>query len=364
MYRLLHLRNPRMAVQPFVKFLFDFIRLPTRSYVFQQFSICFDIYMEICQQVRSKVLGALGHDTLQWRVKHSCPPCTYSLQDEQKLCFSRLVTYDGNDSAKRVLRQRKGDGDEADIVERTDSHHGGGNYFLSRQEVDKWAKENIEDMLRLVSYVATLLYFLTDMQVVDEFEENPCADCWHNMANDVSSRMWGIFDETGMFVAVCRHGFILIVADMVRSGELAKYPLAVLEYLLQALEDGLGAGYDVGCKFAMTVDRSPLGKLAKEKKFKSLIGLFHGHAHCQLCQLRHLGTYVEGLGLSDLEGCERLFSRTNELAGVYRYASAFHRHQSLRLYFEHLDEVDTPESLSKWRCTGYHYLHSLKAVSW
>ena len=347
MFRLLRLRNARMAVQPFVKFLFDFVGLPTKSYVFQQFSICFDVYVEIRQQVRLKVLGALGRDTPQWRVKHSCPPCTYRLQDEEALRFSRLVTYDGNDSAKRVLRRRKGD-EEGEVVERTDSRHGGGDYFLSRQDVDKWAKDNIEDMLRPVSYLFFEFWLgLTVVQVVDEFEDNPCADRWHNMANDVSSRMWGVFDETGMFVAVCRHGFVLVVADMVKSGELAKYPLAVLEYLLKALEDGLGAGYDVGCKFATTVNRSPLGKLAREKCFKSLVGLFHGHAHCRLCQIRHLGTYVEGLGLSDLEGCEHLFSRTNELAGVYRYASAFHRHQSLRLYFEHLDEVDTPESLSK-----------------
>ncbi len=35
----------------------------------------------------------------------------------------------------------------------------------------------------------------------------------------------------------------MIVADMVQSGELAKYLLAVLEYLLNALEDGLGVRY-------------------------------------------------------------------------------------------------------------------------
>jgi hypothetical protein len=40
------------------------------------------------------------------------------------------------------------------------------------------------------------------------------------MIDDVTSKMWGIFDETGIFLALCRHGFVLVIADMIRSGEL------------------------------------------------------------------------------------------------------------------------------------------------
>ena len=40
------------------------------------------------------------------------------------------------------------------------------------------------------------------------------------MKDEVTSRMWGVFDETGIFLALCRHGFVLLVADMVKSGEL------------------------------------------------------------------------------------------------------------------------------------------------
>jgi hypothetical protein len=35
-----------------------------------------------------------------------------------------------------------------------------------------------------------------------------------------TNKAWGIYDETGIFVAVCRHGFCLLIADMVQSGEL------------------------------------------------------------------------------------------------------------------------------------------------
>ena len=39
------------------------------------------------------------------------------------------------------------------------------------------------------------------------------------MHEEITNRMWGIFDETGIFAAFCRHGFVLVISDMVRSGE-------------------------------------------------------------------------------------------------------------------------------------------------
>lgn len=51
-------------------------------------------------------------------------------------------------------------------------------------------------------------------------DDNPCANRWKNMINQLVSRMWGVFDKTGVFLLLCRHGFVLLVVDMVRSGEL------------------------------------------------------------------------------------------------------------------------------------------------
>ena len=31
--------------------------------------------------------------------------------------------------------------------------------------------------------------------------------------------MWSIFDEMGVFMAFCHHGFTLVITDMVHSGE-------------------------------------------------------------------------------------------------------------------------------------------------
>lgn len=126
----------------------------------------------------------------------------------------------------------------------------------------------------------------------------------------------------------------------------AKYPLAMVEALLNAFGNRIGGGYDIGCKFRKTLARSPLGSHAHELQYTSLVGSFHGHAHNRLCQLSFLAKYVVGLGLEDLEGCERFFSKSNALASSTRHASIFHRKQKIYQFAKHMDNTDTYQNLS------------------
>ena len=82
-----------------------------------------------------------------------------------------------------------------------------------------------------------------------------------------------------------------------------KYPLAIVERLLNALGGGIGGGYDIRCKFATTLKSSPLGHHATDLSYTLLIGSFHGHAHNRICQLSNLAHYIKSMGLKDLEGC-------------------------------------------------------------
>jgi Kyakuja-Dileera-Zisupton transposase len=70
--------------------------------------------------------------------------------------------------------------------------------------VDEWSKE-ILDKWNILN---------------DDDKESPCAECWRSMKTELTTRMWGIFEETGLFLALCCHGFVLLLADMVCSGEL------------------------------------------------------------------------------------------------------------------------------------------------
>jgi hypothetical protein len=98
-----------------------------------------------------------------------------------------------------------------------------GDYYLSRQKVDRWSKEVLEKLVH-EPMVNNSIFFclknLTVFQTVSPEDHSICEDRWKNMADELTARMWGIFDETGIFVCLCRHGFVLLVADMVRSGEL------------------------------------------------------------------------------------------------------------------------------------------------
>jgi hypothetical protein len=127
----------------------------------------------------------------------------------------------------------------------------------------------------------------------------------------------------------------------------------------------IGGGFDIGCKFRITLNRSELGPRARALNYKALVGSFHGHAHNRLCQLSFLATYVKGMGIEDLEGCERFFSKSNALASSLRYASIFHRQQKMVEFMKHMDNMETYQNLSKLptflnvRLSDYPQVHSL-----
>ncbi|KAJ6448607.1 hypothetical protein DFH09DRAFT_965996, partial [Mycena vulgaris] len=209
-YRIMHVRCPQLAIQSYVKSLCDMDGVAYKPYLCQQFSIAYDVYLEIRRRTDEHVMAALGRDS-QWRMKHACPASTYKLEGEDKLIFNMLTTMDGNDSLKRVLRRTKttmaedetGEPVLGKLSERVDNRDTGDSYYISREKVDKWAKTCLADVL---------------IRDILQAEDNPCADRWKNMINNVTSKMWGIFDETGIFLALCRHGFVLVIADMIRSG--------------------------------------------------------------------------------------------------------------------------------------------------
>jgi hypothetical protein len=127
----------------------------------------------------------------------------------------------------------------------------------------------------------------------------------------------------------------------------AKYGFAITAHLLNVLGE-VATGYDIGCKFGKMVRMHPvLSSLAAANNYKSLVGAFHGHAHCRRCQLKNLTTYVEGVGLEDLEECESYFSKSNALASTTRYSTAFHRQQAITTYLKHADTVDAYQGLCK-----------------
>ena len=100
----------------------------------------------------------------------------------------------------------------------------------------------------------------------------------------------------------------------------------------------IGCAYDVGCAFQSTLDRSSLGDRARTSQLRLMVGAFHGHAHNRSCQLQWHPTYIKGTGHTEGEGCEHVFSSSNDLARATQHASRFHRHQMIEEHFAFWDE--------------------------
>ncbi|EGO04753.1 hypothetical protein SERLA73DRAFT_149145 [Serpula lacrymans var. lacrymans S7.3] len=268
LYRVAHIRTPQISIQAFVKSLCDLHGLPFCCYPSRQFSIAFDLYMSIRSGVKMLVRTALN-------------PCTYAINGENELMFRMLYIMDGNDSLKGIVRRTTPE-DNNQLVGKTcklpDSREVDGDRYLTRQSVDKWAYGVIQEMMNGANDAT-------------ESEENPCVGRWKNMKDDALKKTWAIYDKTGIFLSLCRHGFSLVIAGIVQSGKLVKYPLVVVEEILNTFGEDIAGGFNINC-------------------------------------------------------CERAFSKSNTLADSVQYASVFHQRQAIDAYFGHEDEFEVYYNLT------------------
>jgi hypothetical protein len=47
-----------------------------------------------------------------------------------------------------------------------------------------------------------------------------CVERWRSAGPEARKKMFALFAIAGIFIAVCRHGHLLVICDMIRSGEL------------------------------------------------------------------------------------------------------------------------------------------------
>ncbi|KAG1769947.1 hypothetical protein EV702DRAFT_978318 [Suillus placidus] len=90
-----------------------------------------------------------------------------------------------------------------------------------------------------------------------------------------------------------------------------------------------------------------------------MVGAFHGHAHNRKCQLDWHPMYIPGTGHTEGEGCEHVFSSSNELARGTRHASSFHRRQTVEEHFSFWD-ADKYATLSNF--IWNHYREVLNSI--
>ncbi|KAG2085421.1 hypothetical protein BD769DRAFT_1374346 [Suillus cothurnatus] len=325
LYHQLRRRQSSFSIQAFTKVLCAIHNVNYAQTFRDQFSIAFDIYLTILRSVRSQVDTALGRTDPDWRLRHGCPPCTFEVSqpNECPLYPASLKAMDGNNSAKRMANA--GSADLRIFPSR---------YMIPPDQVDVF-KDDVR--LRPGERGADQLTF--------------CTDNW-KAANSTEENTVRVFEQTGIFLSACRHGIIQTVTEMRRSGELAKYPLATINKLLDVFGDNQAIGSDIGCSLSKTVAASSIRDKAFNHKLSLSVNAFHGHAHNRKCQLQYHPMYLRGFGLEDLETCERIFASSNAAACLIRHASHFHYSQFLDLHFDQWD-MDKYLELSRFIFNNY-----------
>ncbi|KAF8131317.1 hypothetical protein K438DRAFT_2132070 [Mycena galopus ATCC 62051] len=321
MYRLTHLRCPALGIQAWMKALSDLQGAAFKPYSTQQFTTCFDLYLGILEEVDNRVNKALQRDSKDWRLKNCCPACTYKLEGEGQLYFSMLATCDGNNSLKRVLRKDKRFTEDGVPLrggcERPDPRaaSAGGDYFVSRPNVDRWVKERLaEEVVLPVSHLFVLWH------------------SWHLQTRTIQHR-WHWWHDTPVAPVLWHLWHLQSRTIQVQPALMARRACGIGSIvLIQDLQDILDPEEASACE---------------EPHFENVGDLRRA------CQLRYLATYVQGMGIEDLEGCERIFSKSNGLSRSVRYASVFHRKQTIRTYLAHVDTFDTYANLSTFLVNNY-----------
>ncbi|KAG1859690.1 hypothetical protein F4604DRAFT_1684643 [Suillus subluteus] len=129
---------------------------------------------------------------------------------------------------------------------------------------------------------------------------NTCTERW-TAAKSVEEDKISVFEQTGIFILACQHGFVECIMEMKCSGDLVKYGLAVINQLLEVYGQDQGLGHDIGCPSRKTIAASSIGNLTTDLNLIVAVNTFHGYAHNHWCQLHHHPLYLQGFSNEDLE---------------------------------------------------------------
>jgi len=122
------------------------------------------------------------------------------------------------------------------------------------------------------------------------------------------------FSDTGLMALLCRHDHVLYLANMWSAGEKQFYALALLDALMKGVPCHWSVGllYDVACQLHRALIKwRYLDAYLPRLLFGTSV--FHAYAHQWVCQLWYHPRKSGIWGLSDGEGCERLWAYLRKL---------------------------------------------------
>ncbi|KAJ6550352.1 hypothetical protein B0H10DRAFT_2169935 [Mycena sp. CBHHK59/15] len=207
-YRQIHRVCLRYSLGALSRTLTNLAESPRISNLAEQLSTAYDAYLEVMRRVDARAHLTMGRDAA-WYIHNVCAPCLYKLKNEPHLKFSFLGCMDGNNSLKLVEATFRTGSLRAD--NRTPAS--------SRQEEDH---SDHEDTDRPDGDIAWLNVNELSGAEAEELAKclNTCVERWKAAGPEARKKMFALFAIASIFLTVCRHGHVLVMCDMIRSGEL------------------------------------------------------------------------------------------------------------------------------------------------
>ncbi|KAF8226692.1 hypothetical protein L208DRAFT_1300645 [Tricholoma matsutake] len=227
-YCQLHCVCPCLSLDALLRSLNHLHHVPQKSYLAEQLSSVYDCYLEILCVVDAHVQRALVRDG-DWNSCHLCPPCMYKLTDEPPMKFSMLVAMDGNNLLKLV------DSTFHSGSSHTDDHTSTSNQWLTPEDIDRFKDEVVNSRPSTAPKSPSDVFppnlnsdagddDIAWLNIAEDDKTqkiiNICVERWRSAGPEARKKMFALFAVAGIFVAICRHGHLLVICDMIHSREL------------------------------------------------------------------------------------------------------------------------------------------------
>ncbi|KAK1234210.1 hypothetical protein PQX77_002586 [Marasmius sp. AFHP31] len=174
-------------------------------------------------------------------------------------------------------------------------------------------------------------------------------DAYKAARSENQKRSNDIYDENGVMALVCRHDIPLFMTSINTPGEQQKDAVALLLALFGMIpsQATVVALYDIACVLDRSIHLYDLLDTSIVERLQLATAVMHAYGHQWVCQLHYNPHMRIGLGITDGEGTERLWSRLRKVIGLERRAS---RAKRIWMLDRHCDSIalDLREGLGSW----------------
>ncbi|KAL0060457.1 hypothetical protein AAF712_012740 [Marasmius tenuissimus] len=185
--------------------------------------------------------------------------------------------------------------------------------------------------------------------VVPDDDVDADCDAYKAARGDAKQSSSDRYDHNGLVALVCRHDIPIFLASINTPGEQQKFTVALFQMLFSLLpDDATVVGlYDVACVLDRRMQLYDFLPDTIVSRIQLATAVMHAYGHQWSCQLHYNPRLRPGLGLTDGEGTERLWSRLRRLIGVEQRSTLARRAWLLDRQCDSIAR-DNREDLGSW----------------